>query len=152
MTVITPEDEIVAGGEIEFEATGFEPNERDILVVMYSEPMVLDEAAGANENGVVRWIGTLPDEEMGEHTITLQGSKDAGAVIEIGDPDEKKEKRAVLTQAEATTEVTGTPQAAGIIPSSEGVAPWVWWVSALGLLIVAGGMTGLVIAQRRREN
>jgi len=51
ITIVTPEDELVPGGEIEIEANGFEANEPDILVVVYSDPIVLDRQAGANANG-----------------------------------------------------------------------------------------------------
>lgn len=149
ITIITPEEEIAAGDELEFEAAGFEPGERDALVVLYGEdgegpPIVLDEAAGADETGTVRWIGELPeDTELGEHVITVQGSIDAGAVIEVIDPDEVEELAAF-----AASGVVDEPVAAGIL-LEEGAPTWVWWAAAMALLVIAGGMSGLVVAQRR---
>lgn len=150
ISLLTPPDELVAGGEIEFEAAGFEPGEREILVVMYSEPVVLDRNAGADENGVVRWIGTLPKNLHGEHTITLQGSIDAGAVVDIMTQEEYEAAQAAgedVVVAEAGEDLE--TRAAG--PAvSEGTPAWVLWAGAIGLLVVAAGMTGLVVAQRRR--
>lgn len=151
ITILTPEDELVAGGEIEFEAEGFEANERDILVVLYSDPIVLDENAGADENGKVHWIGTLPDDISGEHTITLQGSTDAGAAISIMTQEEYDALHA--DDLSVATDGAGEPvtQAAGPVVTDEGAPMWAIWVGALGLLVVAAGMTGLVVAQRRRN-
>ncbi|MBK0417714.1 HtaA domain-containing protein [Leucobacter sp. CSA1] len=151
--VITPAEDIVPGGEIEFEASGFESKERDVLVVLYSDPVVLDDAAGANANGVVRWIGNLPeDTELGEHTITLQGSVDAGAVIEVVEPEEEKDatgskERVAALDAESLGE--SAPQSAGV---AEGAPGWLWWAGAIALLAVAGAMSGLVVVQRRNNS
>ena len=144
--VITEANELVAGGEIEFEASGFQPGERGILVVMYSEPTVLDTNAGADANGVVRWIGTLPEDLTGEHTITLQGSINVGKVITIAAAEPVK-KTAVNT-AEVEDAQIAEVQAAGV-SDSDGPG-WVIWVGALALLVVAGGLTALVVSQRRR--
>ena len=144
--VITQSNELVAGGEIEFEASGFQPGERGILVVMYSEPTVLDTNAGADANGVVRWIGTLPEDLTGEHTITLQGSINVGKVITIAAAEPVK-KTAVNTAEVEDAQITEV-QAAGV-SDSDGPG-WVIWASALALLVVAGGLTALVVAQRRR--
>ncbi|WP_343992893.1 HtaA domain-containing protein, partial [Leucobacter chromiireducens] len=150
--ILTDAKKLVPGGEIEFEAAGFEPGERDVLVVLYSEPTVLDDAAGADANGVVRWIGSLPkDLPVGEHTITLQGSKDAGAVFTVVKAEKKAKAPAKQESAdEITIEAeAATPVAAGIVPS-EGTPVWIWWTGALALLVVAGAMGGLVVAQRRK--
>ncbi|MGK0740709.1 HtaA domain-containing protein [Leucobacter sp. Z1108] len=144
--VITQSNELVAGGEIEFEASGFQPGERGILVVMYSEPTVLDTNAGADANGVVRWIGTLPDDLTGEHTITLQGSINVGKVITIAAAEPVK-KSAFNTSEVEDAQITEV-QAAGV-SDSDGPG-WVIWASALALLVVAGGLTALVVSQRRR--
>jgi hypothetical protein len=146
--VVTPAKKLVPGGEIEIEASGFERKERDILVVLYSDPIVLDEAAGADENGTVRWIGTLPEDiEPGVHTITLQGSINAGAVIEIA---EKAETAKVKVKKKATTAIAeqAEPVAAGVVPTDDGPV-WVWWAAAIALLVIAGATTGLVVVQRR---
>ncbi len=144
--VVTPEDELVPGGEIEIKASGFEANERDILVVLYSDPIVLDRKAGANESGDVRWIGTLPkDLEPGEHTITLQGSIDAGAVITVVDADEKSES---IEDIAATTSGSAEAVSAEVAgPSSDSV--WMWWIGAGALLLLAAAMGVLVVNQRR---
>ncbi|WP_440311962.1 HtaA domain-containing protein [Leucobacter chromiireducens] len=150
--ILTDAKKLVPGGEIEFEAAGFEPGERDVLVVLYSEPTVLDDAAGADANGVVRWIGSLPkDLPVGEHTITLQGSKDAGAVFTVVKAEKKAKAPAKQESAdEITIEAeAATPVAAGVVPS-EGTPVWIWWTGALALLVVAGAMGGLVVAQRRK--
>ncbi|MDO7883405.1 HtaA domain-containing protein [Salinibacterium soli] len=82
ITVLNP-DEVVAGGEISIRAEGFEPNEEEILVVIYSDPVVLDRDARADANGVVTWSGRLPSTLTGTHTLTLQGSVDRGVVLDI---------------------------------------------------------------------
>jgi len=150
ITVLTPEDELVAGGEIEFEAEGFEADENDILVVLYSDPIVLDRNAGADENGKVRWIGTLPEDVHGEHTITLQGSTDAGATVNIMTQEEYD-----AAHAEDLTVTSGdsgaAAQAAGPVAVDDGTPMWVVWTGVIALLVVAGGMTALVVAQRRRN-
>ena len=146
LTVVTPAKKLVAGGEIEITAGGFQPNEQGILVVIYSEPTVLDTNAKADANGVVRWIGTLPKDLVGEHTITLQGSINVGQTITIEKAGSDKKKPAVAAvnspAAEATTAVAEV---------AAGTPAWVWWTAALALLVVAGGATGLVVAQRRRN-
>ncbi|WP_164512799.1 HtaA domain-containing protein [Leucobacter chromiireducens] len=150
--ILTDAKKLVPGGEIEFEAAGFEPSERDVLVVLYSEPTVLDEAAGADANGTVRWIGTLPkDLPVGEHTITLQGSTDAGAVFTVVKPEKKAKAPSTQESAEEITVQAepAAPVAAGVVPAED--APvWLWWAGSLALLVVAGAMGGLVVAQRRR--
>ncbi|QIM15904.1 hypothetical protein G7067_04880 [Leucobacter insecticola] len=147
--VITPAEDIVPGGEIEFEAAGFKANERDVLVVMYSEPRVLDDAAGANAAGVVRWIGTLPEDvELGEHTITLQGSIDAGATFTVLDPKKAEaDKQKRDSAASAPKLDVAAAQTAGI--SETGAPVWVWWVGAGVLLVIAAAMVGVLVAQRR---
>ena len=149
---MTPDDELVAGGEIEITAGGFEPNEEGILVVIYSEPTVLDTNAKADANGVVRWIGSLPEDLHGEHTITLQGSINVGKVVNIMTQDEfeaaqaKKQQKTVAAEKVASADARAAGPAAG-----EGSSAWVLWAGAIALLVVAGGMTALVVAQRRRS-
>ena len=148
--VLTPEEDIVPGGEIEFMAPGFESSERDILVVLYSEPTLLDEAAGANADGTVRWIGTLPEDiDLGEHTITLQGeSYDAGAIIEVTDP-EKAQDQTTASTASPTGAVPAT--VAGATPFA-GAPMWVWWASAIALLALAGTTTTVLVVQRNKTH
>lgn len=145
ITILTPADKLVPGGEIEFEATGFTPGERGILVVMYSKPVVLDENAGANAQGTVRWIGKLPKELTGTHTITLQGSVDRGAVVKLGQTKALQIADAQVLDAPAPAlEKHRAPAAV----SSE-TPVWLWWTGAIALLVIAAALVGLVIAQRR---
>lgn len=152
ITLLTPADELVAGGEIEFEAAGFQPDERDVFVVIYSEPVLLDRHAGADANGVVRWAGTVPEDLHGEHTITAQGSIDVGSVIDIMTAEEYEALHEVQQLAEQGT-VAETPQAAGIggAPAAPGgdANHWGVWAGSIGLLVIAAGMTALVVRQRR---
>lgn len=149
VTVVTPAKKLVPGGEIEIEASGFESKERDILVVVYSDPIVLDEAAGADENGTVRWIGTLPEDlAPGTHTITLQGSINAGAVIEVAEKAETVKTEKAKKDATAKIAEQAEPMAAGVLGADSGPV-WVWWVAAIALLVIAGATTGLVVVQRR---
>lgn len=145
--VVTPSNEITPGGEIEFEASGFEANERDILVVLYSDPIVLDRKAGANSSGTVRWIGKLPEDlELGTHTLTLQGSTNAGTVIEVVAPEKVKKSAEVLEANAADGQVLAA--AAGIGDRNTGPI-WLWWVGAGALLVLAAALGGLVVNQRR---
>ena len=148
VTVLTPSDELVPGGEIEISASGYEPGERDILVVLYSEPIVLDEAAGADASGTVRWIGNLPEDiALGEHTITIQGSTDTGAPLEVVAPAEDKKAKSGDAKAELlTAENVRSVKAAGV--AGDG-ATLLLWGGAAALLLVAGVLSGLVVRQRR---
>ncbi len=147
LQVVTPTAKLVAGGEIEITASGFEPNEQGILVVIYSEPTVLDTNAKADKDGVVRWIGKLPKNLTGKHTITLQGSISVGQEITIASADAVKAK---AKPAVSSTATQGAAQNAGPLPDS-GTPVWVWWAGALALLVIAGASTGLVVAQRRKN-
>lgn len=150
--ILTDTKKIVPGGEIELEAPGFTAKEREALVVLYPGVIVLDEAAGADASGTVRWIGTIPEDlPLGEYVITVQGSTDAGAVMEVRKPEPKakaaaKQQRVAELAAQAEA---GEPAAAGVLPAAEAQATWMWWAASLGLLLVAGVMGGLVVAQRR---
>ena len=73
----------VAGGEITISADGFEPNESGILVVIYSDPVVLARDATADASGTVTWSGRLPAGLTGQHTLTLQGSVNRGVVLDL---------------------------------------------------------------------
>jgi hypothetical protein len=84
--LIDPEllEGLTAGSEITATAEGFEPNEEDIKVVVYSEPVVLEQKLKADTQGQATWTGLLPaDLEPGTHTLTFQGSVDRGIVFEI---------------------------------------------------------------------
>ncbi|MBL3685904.1 hypothetical protein D3248_02895 [Leucobacter zeae] len=153
ITVLTEAEKIVPGAEIEFEAAGFDAKEREILVVLYAGggPLTLDDAAGADANGTVRWIGTLPEDvPLGEHTITLQGGTDAGAVIDVVKPKQSSKPQEPESSALAPLAAdTGAAAAAGVIAPTGGMALWEWWASAGGLVVIAGCMTALVVRQRR---
>lgn len=85
LTVDDP-DSLVAGGDFTAEAAGFEPNETDIKVVIYSTPVVLATDLTADENGIARFSGILPANLTGEHTLTFQGSINVGQVVQIAEP------------------------------------------------------------------
>ncbi|SJN08256.1 Ferric siderophore transport system, periplasmic binding protein TonB [Leucobacter sp. 7(1)] len=151
--ILTDPKKLVPGGEIELEAPGFTAKEREALVVLYPGVIVLDEAAGADTSGTVRWLGTIPEDlPLGEYVITVQGSTDAGAVLEVRKP-EPKAKAAAKQQrvAElAAQQEAGAPAAAGVVPAADDQAAWMWWAASIGLLAVAGVMGGLVVGQRRK--
>ncbi|MCS3442651.1 hypothetical protein M2389_001427 [Microbacterium phyllosphaerae] len=67
-----------SGKTATFSASGFQPNETGIKVVVYSTPVLLDTVS-ADAAGVATWTGTLPASlEDGAHTLTLQGSVTRG--------------------------------------------------------------------------
>ena len=70
------------GGEFSAWADGYAANEQDVLVVIYSSPMLLGTTT-ADETGRVQWTGTLPEGLTGEHTLTFQGSVNRGIVLDI---------------------------------------------------------------------
>lgn len=72
-----------SGGPATITASGFQPNEEDIAVVVYSTPVLLDTVT-ADAEGVATWTGTLPATLAdGEHTLTLQGSIAHGLVFTL---------------------------------------------------------------------
>ncbi len=77
--------QLLAGEVVTLEVPGFEPNEQDIKVVVYSTPTVLATDVTANANGVASWTGSLPASLTGEHTLTFQGSSNYGIVLNIPD-------------------------------------------------------------------
>jgi hypothetical protein len=74
---------ITEGGEVTITASGFQPNERNILVVVYSDPVLLASNVAADASGTATWTGRLPAGLTGDHTLTLQGSVDRGVAISI---------------------------------------------------------------------
>ncbi|MDC7804842.1 HtaA domain-containing protein [Sphingomonas sp. BLCC-B65] len=76
---------VPAGGEISASGAGFAPGETDIKVVVYSTPIVLEQALTADANGVATWRGLLPATlAAGTHTLTFQGKDLAlGAPISV---------------------------------------------------------------------
>lgn len=81
--------DIRPGSEITVVGRGFEPDESEIKVVLYSEPVVLDQDLTADSDGVATWTGLIPlDTEPGEHTLTFQGSVDLGIDITVLEAEE----------------------------------------------------------------
>lgn len=77
--------DLLPGGRIEARAPGFQPGETGIRVVVYSEPRLLGEVT-ADAHGQAVWTGRLPDDLVGQHTLTFPGSVDRGVVLQIVDP------------------------------------------------------------------
>ena len=89
--VETDLSEYAPGDAFTATASGFEPNEIDIAVVIYSSPTVMSTEVTANAEGVVNYDGIIPiDLEDGDHTITVQGSVDRGTVVEVAAATEEK--------------------------------------------------------------
>ena len=153
ITVLTDAAKIKPGGRIELEARGFDPKDEGVLVVLYgaagTDPVVLDEEATASEAGLVSWSGTLPKEATGEHTITLQGSTDAGAVIDILDIEAAKKAAAKSPVALAEQQEAQAAGVAAAAATPANMSTWEWWASAGGLVAIAACMTLLVIRQRK---
>jgi hypothetical protein len=57
-----------------------------VLVVIYSDPIVLADDATADASGRVSWTGALPAVLTGNHTLTFQGSVDRGVELTIAEP------------------------------------------------------------------
>ncbi|WP_449277113.1 HtaA domain-containing protein [Leucobacter sp. GX24907] len=153
ITVLTDAEKITAGGRIQLESAGFDPEDEGVLVVLYedvdeTEPIVLDEEATADESGRVEWSGTLPKDVTGDYVITMQGSIDTGAELDIL---KKRDKTSAKT-AEAKRGVQAVAEdeavAAGIIPGT-GMALWEWWLAAGGLVAIAASTSLLAMRQRR---
>ncbi|PRA82357.1 hypothetical protein CQ045_06700 [Microbacterium sp. MYb66] len=74
---------LASGKPAEVSASGFQPNEEGIKVVVYSTPVLLDTVT-ADANGVATWSGALPAGlEDGDHTLTFQGSVDRGLTFTL---------------------------------------------------------------------
>ncbi|KAM9866042.1 hypothetical protein ACIFOC_00953 [Leucobacter aridicollis] len=150
LTVVTDKDKLVPGARIEIQASGFDPEDEGVLVVLYSDPIVLDEEATADKFGVVHWTGKLPEDiKPGAHVLTLQGSTDAGAKITIL-PKDKKAKKTAEEQVEITAQPLAAATGAGPVlgAGGSGMALWEWWVIALSLVAIAGCTTTLAVRQR----
>jgi len=84
-------DKVKPGQKITASGGGFGPNEEDIKVVVYSEPVVLERTLTADAGGNATWTGLLPETmEPGEHTLTFQGSTDLGGVFTVVEDDDYK--------------------------------------------------------------
>jgi len=93
----TESTSVEAGAELTATADGFQANEKNVKVVIYSTPTVLATDLVADANGTVSWTGRLPAKLTGEHTLTFQGSVNRGVVLDIAE--------AVVTTAAATCPV-----------------------------------------------
>lgn len=145
LEVLTDPEKIREGGRIKVRAEGFEAEDSGVLAVLYedtdaTEPIVLDDTAKADADGVVEWSGTLPDGATGDHVMTLQGSSDAGAEIDI-------------QSAQATAATGAYPEDMGVgerlMLAMGGMEPWEWWASAGSLLSIAGCSSLLTLRHRR---
>jgi hypothetical protein len=77
------------GSQITAIGTGYDPGEADIKVVMYSDPVVLEDNLGADAGGTATWTGVIPlDTEPGVHTLTFQGSQNLGIEITVLEAEE----------------------------------------------------------------
>ena len=150
VTVVTDAEKIRPGATIEIEAEGFQPNEWGIMAVIYSEPTVLDTDATADEHGVVRWIGTLPEDlEAGTHTITLQGSISVGTEIEVLGAEAEARTLEVMSAEVAESDVQSIA-AEMTDDSSTGLGGAGVWIGVGVLVLLAAGGVALVAMQRRR--
>ncbi len=149
LEVLTPADQIRAGGRIQLQASGFDADDTGVLVVLYGSvedtgPIVLDEDAAADADGLVHWAGTLPDDATGDHVITLQGSAEAGAEIAILERE---------TSVSAPTAPSGGGEAVAAGPAQPvpagGMAPWEWWTIAWSLVAIAACTATLAARQHR---
>jgi len=89
------------GGPVTIEAPGFQPNEAGILIVIYSDPVVLGTVT-ADANGVARWTGKLPSTLSGVHTLTMQGSVSHGVVVTIAPSTVKAAGACTISDATLT--------------------------------------------------
>ena len=155
LEVITDAKKLTPGARIEVRGSGFDPEDEGVLVVLYSDPTVLDDSAKANSAGVVTWSGKLPDDiKPGEHVLTLQGSTDVGAKITVLEKSKSKRSAATATATErdrVAAESQGALAIAGPL-SPAGMALWEWWASALGLVLIAGCTSVLAARQRSRQS
>jgi len=73
-----------AGQEITASADGYQPGEEGIKVVIYSDPLVVEENLVADATGRATWTGLIPiGLEPGTHTLTFQGSINTGIEFEV---------------------------------------------------------------------
>src|SRR5690606_35921929 len=71
LEILTDDEDIREAGRIRATASGFDAGDKGILVVLYNgdgeEPVVIDDSATADDDGVLSWTGTLPVGGTGEH-------------------------------------------------------------------------------------
>jgi len=80
-------DDLRPGSEIIAVGAGFDSGETGIKVVLYSDPVVLEQNLSADATGTATWTGIVPlDTPPGAHTLTFQGSKDLGIRITVREP------------------------------------------------------------------
>jgi hypothetical protein len=76
-------DKLIAGATVTISADGFQANEKNVRLVIYSTPRILADDLSADADGAVTWTGALPADLTGQHTLTLQGSVNRGVVLDI---------------------------------------------------------------------
>ncbi|WP_141781407.1 hypothetical protein [Nocardioides albertanoniae] len=144
------ERSVDAGDVIRASASGFEPNETDIKVVVYSTPIVLSTSVKANGHGVASWSGRLPqDIGLGKHTLTFQGSVDRGVTfIVTGAPADGECADGACTKVPTTQQ---TPAAASAGESSS--MGWLTWV-IVAVMIALAALAGTIamLSGRRRSD
>jgi hypothetical protein len=74
---------LTAGATVSITASGFQPGEKDVRLVVYSTPRILADDLTADSSGTVSWTGALPADLTGKHTLTLQGSVNRGVELMI---------------------------------------------------------------------
>lgn len=84
--ITTDKTDYTAGEVFSGSASGFQPNEPGIRVVVYSKPIVVAEGIVADASGVASWTGALPAGLTGSHIVTFQGSVSRGIPITITAP------------------------------------------------------------------
>lgn len=89
-----------AGGTVTVTASGFQPNEQNVLVVIYSEPTLLG-IVHADTAGEVTWSGRLPAALTGKHTLTFQGSVNRGVELDL-EPAAIEGAQCEISEAELT--------------------------------------------------
>ncbi|KIP52523.1 hypothetical protein SD72_09105 [Leucobacter komagatae] len=147
LEVLTDPEKIVPGGRIEVRAAGFDPEDEGVLVVLYPGQHVLDDTVKADSSGGVTWAGRLPaDISPGPYTLTMQGSANVGAEIDVLSPEKAAAaSRTVRAVEGALAAAEGGLRTAGV---GAGMALWEWWVIAGGMSLIAGSTSALAIRQR----
>lgn len=151
LEILTSADDIREEGRIRATASGFDAGDEGILVVLYNgdgaEPVVIDDTATADDEGVVTWAGTLPEGATGEHVLTVQGSDVAGAAIDILEKsDEQVAAPVAVAQADPPVAAAPAP-ATPVLVVTGGLSTVEWWVIAGGLAAIALCM--ILLASRR---
>jgi hypothetical protein len=154
LEILTDDEDIREAGRIRATASGFDAGDKGILVVLYNgdgeEPVVIDDSATADDDGVLSWTGTLPAGSTGEHVLTVQGSAVAGAAIDILEKtDEAVAAPVAATQADSPVAAAPVSAVTPVYVVTGGLSAVEWWVIAGGLAAIALCM--IVLATRRSQ-